>query len=495
MDKRFLILVICLVITVGLMVPLVLAKPTTREIPECKDELDNDGDGYIDWPDDPGCQNKNDKSELNPNIECDDGVDNEDADSLVDYNDPGCSDPSDDDETDGDCDDTSDNDGDTYIDYPSDPGCTGYSDSSELGTVECDDGSDNDGDNEIDYNDDGCSGPTDDDETNCGDDVCEGGEVCDVCIPDCGHCDSCNDTDEGNYPLIFGTASGYLNDIWYSDDDYCVDSGNIMEYYCSGDYEQSQQQSCGTDAYGDAYCSAGDEIYKDFTDYFCSSGACDSNVTPEFQEDCDTSDGYGSNYCFMNLVKRDYYNYFCTGGTCDYNTTPETVEDCDESDGYGSNYCEADIVKRDYYDYYCSGGTCNFTTTPETVEDCDESDWYGPNYCSGGDVYRNFYDYSCVGAECNLTIKGELVEECDYGCTNGECDPIPDSCSDSDYGITRTIVGTVDGYLNEQYYNDTDYCIDTTWLVEYFCNGNYAYNTTIDCTINATTSCSSGKCI
>jgi hypothetical protein len=267
------------------------------------------------------------------------------------------------------CNDGIDNDDDTYTDYPDDPGCSGKNDNSELNpSIECDDGNDNDGDNNIDYPDDaGCSSPTDNDETNCGDSVCEGGEVCDVCIADCGYCDSCSDTDGGNYPLIFGTASGYLNGIPYSDDDYCVDSGNILEYYCAGDYEQSQQQSCGTDYYSDNYCNSSD-VYRDYTDYFCLIGECDSTTTPE------------------------------------------------------------------------------------------------------------------------------LVEDCDYGCTNGTCDLPPDSCSDIDGGYVPEIQGTIIGNSGGEPYNNTDYCMNSTSLMEYYCSGTDPQNYPFDCALNFT-SCSNGACV
>lgn len=54
---------------------------------------------------------------------------------------------------------------------------------------ECSDGFDNDGDGKIDYlSDSGCTGLNDNDETNCGDNVCEGTESCFSCKPDCGNC-------------------------------------------------------------------------------------------------------------------------------------------------------------------------------------------------------------------------------------------------------------------------------------------------------------------
>ena len=55
--------------------------------PECSDEVENDGDGLVDFPDDPGCKSAEDLSEA---ADCDDGIDN-DGDGLVDYGgDPGC---------------------------------------------------------------------------------------------------------------------------------------------------------------------------------------------------------------------------------------------------------------------------------------------------------------------------------------------------------------------------------------------------------------------
>ena len=201
MRKGTLALAVSIVIAAALLAPFALA---ARAGPAaCKDGIDNDGDGYKDWPSDPGCSSKNDNSELNPNVQCDDGIDN-------------------------------------------------------------------DGDSAIDYNDAGCSGPTDNDETNCGDGVCEGGETQYNCPQDCGYPDSCSDTDNGVNINVTGTTSGYYNNNPYSNSDYCVGSEAIYEYYCSGSYEQNNYQSCGTDSYGPNYCS-GNSVYRNFTDYSCGS--------------------------------------------------------------------------------------------------------------------------------------------------------------------------------------------------------------------------------
>ena len=48
---------------------------------ECNDGVDNDGDGLVDFPDDPGCANANESSEFDPEVDTDldgilDGFDN-----------------------------------------------------------------------------------------------------------------------------------------------------------------------------------------------------------------------------------------------------------------------------------------------------------------------------------------------------------------------------------------------------------------------------------
>ena len=179
MKKQQITLLVFL-LTLAFLITLVAAKPSwlssTRAVRECRDGIDNDGDGYIDL-NDPGCANKNDLSELNPAIECDDGTDN-------------------------------------------------------------------DGDSAIDYNDAGCSSPTDTDETNCGDSVCEGGEVCDVCIADCGYCNSCTDTDGGFNTLVKGSVFGYLGGDFYNYTDYCTDNLTVKEYYCWNDQPYNANMPC-----------------------------------------------------------------------------------------------------------------------------------------------------------------------------------------------------------------------------------------------------------
>jgi Glycosyl hydrolase catalytic core len=113
-------------------------------IPQCANTLDDDGDGRVDYPDDPDCSSPLDDSESSvsppppppPPPACSDGHDN-DGDGLTDLNDPGCSGPNDDSERNANppppppaCSDGKDNDGDGLTDSK-DPGCSGPNDDSE----------------------------------------------------------------------------------------------------------------------------------------------------------------------------------------------------------------------------------------------------------------------------------------------------------------------------------------------------------------------------
>lgn len=151
---------------------------------QCEDGVDNDGDGLVDFPADPGCTGASDDTEApNPNNTgpaCSDGIDN-DNDGKVDMEDPGCSSPSDTDETDqggggGDepqCSDGIDNDSDGQTDFPADTGCANADDDNETndgqggggGSPQCSDGIDNDGDGKVDMEDPACDLPSQDDES------------------------------------------------------------------------------------------------------------------------------------------------------------------------------------------------------------------------------------------------------------------------------------------------------------------------------------------
>lgn len=129
----------------------------------CADGTDNDGDGRIDYPLDPGCSRASGTDEGAAAAACSDGADN-DGDGRVDYPaDPGCGSGADTDETNNQCANGIDDDGDGQADYPNDPGCASAGDDQETTSLyQCDDGADNDGDGKTDYPDDAdCADPSD----------------------------------------------------------------------------------------------------------------------------------------------------------------------------------------------------------------------------------------------------------------------------------------------------------------------------------------------
>src|SRR5690349_5349501 len=109
----------------------------------CSNGIDDDTDGSIDYPADPGCDSPTDADESNPPIaQCMDGRDN-DGDGKTDFpEDPGCfvqlQNSELDDCPDGPncpiCSNGLDDDEDGHTDYPDDDGCTAASGQDEFGT-------------------------------------------------------------------------------------------------------------------------------------------------------------------------------------------------------------------------------------------------------------------------------------------------------------------------------------------------------------------------
>jgi hypothetical protein len=104
--------------------------------PQCDDDIDNDGDGHIDFPTDLQCTSAIDPSEAPPVPQCSDGIDN-DGDNLVDTADPDCQSATDIAEDPrpllmNECIDSEDNNGDGLEDFPDDPNCISYWDTSEI---------------------------------------------------------------------------------------------------------------------------------------------------------------------------------------------------------------------------------------------------------------------------------------------------------------------------------------------------------------------------
>lgn len=214
-------------------------------VPQCDDGLDNNEDGRVDYPNDPGCVDALDNLERSPEElpECANDID-DDGDGLFDFGeDPDCYAASDAREA-PECRDGVDNDGDGRADFEgfgrADLSCTCANDPTE-GVQEpvCSDGCDNDNDGLIDAEDPGCESPTDTDEFN--EPACRDGLDNDedgrVDFPNDPGCEALNDLDEVDPDPIPACSNGEDDD----EDgliDYPTDDG------CSSAADQTEESAC-----------------------------------------------------------------------------------------------------------------------------------------------------------------------------------------------------------------------------------------------------------
>ncbi|MCA9546765.1 MAG: hypothetical protein KC613_20305, partial [Myxococcales bacterium] len=195
----------------------------------CANGVDDDEDGLVDWPLDPGCVTPSDSDEADPELvpQCFNGVD-DDEDGLIDFDaagggDPGCSATADDFEG-PDCADGIDNNGNGAADYDrdgdgvrdpaSDRGCACAADPSEDIQPQCNDGCDNDRDGVIDLEDPGCDDAEDDNEFHfpeCIDRIDNDGDGL-VDYPNDPGCTNEDDPVERNPDVLPACADGVDND-------------------------------------------------------------------------------------------------------------------------------------------------------------------------------------------------------------------------------------------------------------------------------------------
>ena len=188
-------LVLALLVVLGLALANAGGAQARAPLPDCADGIDNDRDGRIDAPFDPGCQSATnslndadaDTSEIDPvqppacsngaapdfpeapqcgfagdtseiplvvPPPCADGLDNDTpADNLRDYRaDPKCLWAADPFETQRQCSNGIDDDQDGAVDFPADGSCRNHNEDNETSPAQCNDGKDNDGDGMFDFN-------------------------------------------------------------------------------------------------------------------------------------------------------------------------------------------------------------------------------------------------------------------------------------------------------------------------------------------------------
>jgi hypothetical protein len=158
--------------------------------------------------------------------------------------------------------------------------------------VECNDGIDNDGDGATDLSDSGCSGPSDNDESNCGDSECEGTETCSSCPGDC-------PTGAGQ---VCCSGSIYTGDCCSTSD--CSGSDTCVSHVCTTPPVTCPNTICDS---GET-CSTCPQDCLDTGEVCCSGIAYTGDC-------CSTSDCSGSDACISHACTAS--SAVCGDDNCD----------------------------------------------------------------------------------------------------------------------------------------------------------------------------------
>lgn len=171
--------------------------------------------------------------------------------------------------------------------------------------------------------------------------------------------------------------------------------------------------------YGGVFCKDGD-VFRQYRNYECrfEKGCAYEEINRLVEEcvgdcrngfcgcdpvDCNKRSGYyGDSFCKADDdVYREYRQYYCSGyssdSRCVYNRTEVKIADCR---------------------YSCSRGLCISLCQPDCTAN---SGFYSDAYCKDGDVYRKYRDYYCVGDSCAYNEKETVVQDCKKLCKNAEC--------------------------------------------------------------------------
>ncbi len=325
--------------------PFRLSIEAERLDPACGDGRDNDGDGEVD-ADDPGCESLEDEDEAgegNPEALCQNGIDDDD-DGLIDYPyDPGCVAHGDFDEQDPvepelapACFNTLDDDEDGEIDFPWDPGCLNAADTDETDPrrdSQCHNRMDDDHDGLTDFPyDPGCHSFGDLREEGEGNSNCSNGEDDDgdgrIDYPFDPGCFAAGDNDESD-PDPLPACSNGLNDDGEEDEliDFPYDPG------CVSAAHESEENSRITPA-----CFNGRDDDRDGRTDFPDDPGCqfagdsdERNEGPTLPRCSDGVDNDADNFI-------DLEDLGCGGPEDDDETDPEDIPECangvdDDEDG------------------------------------------------------------------------------------------------------------------------------------------------------------------
>ena len=314
--------------------------------------------------------------------------------------------------------------------------------------------------------------------------------------------DSCREDDGGNNPDAKGIVSSVINGVSYNYTDSCLGNGNITEYYCDRSVLKIQNLTCS----GGKKCNNG-ACVNSATNVSTNTSAITNPPLPPLTATVSVS-GTTATLSWSIVAGAISYIYkrYDKGVYCCQiirsAALPTSVSNVVPA---GENY---------YYELFAvsASGTSiakrtnNFTIISNTTEqddnqdNDDNDDTNTPSSsttpsCTSKTCTAN-YPNQC-GASLSNGCGGTLncASNCpaDKTCVSGTCIiPLNDSCADSESGQNTSFKGTISEVLNSISSSYDDSCTNSSFVLEYYCNGTAKAFADLLCSANTT--CSNGVC-
>lgn len=259
----------------------------------------------------------------------------------------------------------------------------------------------------------------------------------------------CSDSDSGKDVLAKGTV--VVGNGSFADS--CSGNASVTEYYCDGGEAANQSIAC----------PAG---------YSCREGACVAGAAaPPPGPACTDSDN-GTDFSVAGTVSVDgsVYNDVCTDLKlvkeyyCENGGMKNTIHMCDPGMRCEDGKCvvpEQRCVDTDSGDDIYTRGTVNAGTIISSTVSTDS--------CADNSSVREYY--------CDGNRSASRIESCPsrFSCVNGACSLV--LCNDTDGGQSPNVLGTA----TDSGGSHTDFCASASSVGEYYCSGGVAQSATLDC--------------
>ncbi len=315
----------------------------------------------------------------------------------------------------------------------------------------------------------------------------------------CTQRNSCQDTDGGINPNIFGRINGSVNGTSFSYNDTCLNNSQVNEYYCTS-APANISINCPPNA-------------------VCQQGAC---INQTSNNTCYDSDGYDIwTYGYVTGYQNDTnqtHNDSCNTPTvvmewqCQGTTMtsgniacPSTCEggrciNMTNSTNHAPNVTDIFQIQNGPFNYSFQA----LTSDPDPGDLVERVKFYN---LLTGEIYTDFsgsdfrYSWNSQGyGSGTITLQAQAYDGELWGTWytksfpyNGTQNQTNTTCIDSDGGLNLTLYGYVYGkYGNGTNYNLSDYCMSNAMINEYICQNTTPSAIAAGC--QQGNNCSQGYC-